>query len=83
MKLIIVTPTEKFFEGEVIAVNAPGDDGHFGVLENHAPFLTTLKNGEVKAIISDKEEKIFKITGGLADINNNIVKILAEAVEVQ
>ena len=82
MKLIIVTPTEKFFEGEVKAVYAPGDDGCFGILENHAPFLTTFKNGEVKAEISEKETKIFKITGGLADINNNIVKILAEAVEV-
>lgn len=82
MKLIIVTPTEKFFEGEVSAVYAPGDEGYFGVLDSHAPFLTTLKNGEVKAVISDKEEKIFKISGGLADINNNVVKILAEAVEV-
>lgn len=81
MKLIIVTPTKKFFEGEVTAVYAPGDDGHFGILEGHAPFLTTLKNGAVKAVISSKEEKTFNITGGLADINNNIVKILAEDVQ--
>ena len=81
MKLIIVTPTEKFFEGEVKAVYAPGDDGCFGILEGHAPFLSTLKNGDVKINITDKEEKIFKISGGLADINNDIVKILAESVE--
>tara|TARA_Y100001960_G_scaffold84210_1_gene89983 strand:+ start:646 stop:912 length:267 start_codon:yes stop_codon:yes gene_type:complete len=81
MKLTIVTPTEKFFEADVVSVVAPGDEGYFGVLENHSPFLSTLKDGEVKVKLTDKEEKTFAITGGMADINNNTVKILAEAVE--
>jgi F-type H+-transporting ATPase subunit epsilon len=82
MKLIIVTPTQKFFEGEANEVYAPGVDGDFGVLNGHAPFLTTLRNGDIRVVLADNSKKTFKITGGLADISNNEVKILAEAVEV-
>jgi len=83
MKLTIVTPTEKFFDAEVVSIVAPGDNGYFGVLENHAAFLSTLKDGEIKVKLTDKSEKTFHITGGMADINNNTVKILAEAVEAK
>lgn len=83
MKLQIVTPTEKFFDDEAVSVLAPGSEGYFGVLDNHAPFLTTLKDGDVKVKLADKTEKTFTISGGMADVNNNTVRILAESVEVK
>jgi F-type H+-transporting ATPase subunit epsilon len=83
MRVQIVTPTEKFFDEEAISVQAPGSEGYFGVLANHAPFLTTLKDGDVTIKLADKSEKIFKVSGGMADVNNNIVRILAESVEAK
>lgn len=83
MKLQIVTPTEKFFDDEAVSVQAPGSEGYFGVLDNHAPFLTTLKDGDVKVKLADKTEKTFTISGVMADVNNNTVRILAESVEVK
>ena len=81
MKISIVTPTEKSFEGEATSVVAPGVEGQFGILENHTPFLSTLKDGNVKVKLADNTEKTFHITGGLADVNKNTVRILAESVE--
>lgn len=80
MKLLIITPTEKFLDCEVSHVKAPGTEGYFGVLENHTPFLTTLKDGDVTATLHNNKEETFHITGGLADIKDNTVKILAESV---
>lgn len=81
MKFEIITPAGKFFEGEVNHVKAPGTEGYFGILEGHVPFLTTLKDGKVTATLSNGKEQEFHISGGLADINNNVVKILAESAE--
>lgn len=48
MKLEILTPEAKVFYGEAISVICPGIDGYFGVLNNHAPLIAALKQGEVK-----------------------------------
>ena len=38
----LVSPARELFSGEVDHVVAPGSDGEFGVLANHAPFMSTL-----------------------------------------
>ena len=47
MLLDIITPDSKLFSGEVTSVTLPGIDGDLGVLNNHAPLITTLKVGEI------------------------------------
>lgn len=81
MKLEIITPNAKIFEGDISYLNAPGEEGCFGVLENHCPFLTTLKNGTVQATLADGSDKQFLISGGMADIADNQIKIFAESVK--
>ncbi|MBX9853486.1 MAG: ATP synthase F1 subunit epsilon [Cytophagaceae bacterium] len=79
MHLEIITPDEKVFSGEVTAVNVPGADGAFEVLNNHAPIISTLAKGNVK-VKSAGTEKNIMIDGGLVEVLNNKIIVLAEAV---
>ena len=78
MHLDIITPEKNVYSGEVEMVNLPGSDGSFGILNDHAPVVSTLKAGEVKVIEASKEEKLFEIKGGVVEVNNNKIIVLAE-----
>ncbi|MFA5574991.1 MAG: hypothetical protein WC994_08050 [Brumimicrobium sp.] len=54
MKLEIITPEKKMFEGEVEAVRFPGVNGSFQVLKGHAPIVSALKEGKIKVNLSDE-----------------------------
>ena len=78
MFLEIITPDKKVYSGEVTSVSVPGSSGRFQMLENHAPIISTLKNGIVK--IKDKEGvKEFDVKGGVVENLKNKVVILAES----
>ena len=47
MQLEIVSPEKTIFSGEAKSVHLPGSEGHFQVLNNHAPIVSTLKKGEI------------------------------------
>ncbi|MBL7884493.1 MAG: F0F1 ATP synthase subunit epsilon, partial [Bacteroidia bacterium] len=48
MKLEIITPDKKVYSGDVTSVKLPGAEGSFGIMNNHAPIIATLKKGTVK-----------------------------------
>ena len=79
MFLEIITPGQKVYSGDVESVKLPGADGSFGILNNHAPLIATLKKGTVK--ITDKAHKVenFEINGGVVEVLNNKITVLAEA----
>lgn len=74
----LVSPARELFAGEVDHVIAPGTEGEFGVLVNHAPFMTTLKNGVVRVLDGDSVKKRFYVRGGFADVTAAGLTILAE-----
>jgi len=74
----LVSPAKELFSGEVDHVIAPGTDGEFGVLVNHAPFMTTLKNGVVRVLEGDAVKMRIFVRGGFADITSAGLTILAE-----
>ena len=76
----IVSQDRLVYEGDVDMVMIPGQDGEMGVLPSHAPLLTTLQLGVVRVRIGGEEE-IFTVTGGLAEIQPEIVTVLADAAE--
>ncbi len=80
MKVEIVTPDSVIFTGEnVELVQLPGIDGSFEVLNNHAPLISVLRKGSVKIINKgEKNENFFEIKGGVIEVLNNKVLILAE-----
>lgn len=74
----LVSPARELFSGDVDHVIAPGTEGEFGVLVNHAPFMTTLKNGVVRVLQGDTVAKRFYVRGGFADVTPAGLTILAE-----
>ena len=77
MTLEIITPEKKLFNGEVISVKLPGSTGEFEVLNNHAPIISTLNKGEIRIINSQKEIKKIPINGGVIELQNNKIIVLA------
>ncbi len=80
LQLEIVTPENQVVNESVDYVSCPGIDGEFGVLTNHASLLSALKVGVLRYDQGGKQEFVF-ISGGFADVNSNVVTILAEAAE--
>ena len=74
----LVSPAKELFSGEVDHVIAPGTEGEFGVLVNHAPFMTTLKNGVVRVLDGDTTKMRLFVRGGFADVTPAGLTILAD-----
>lgn len=81
MYLEIITPDKKVYSGKVASVQVPGSKGSFAVLEYHAPIISTLEKGKVK-IVERGTESFFEISGGIIEVKDNIIIILAESVKM-
>ena len=79
----LVAPEREVFHGLVDQVDAPGVEGDFGVLPQHAPFMTALREGVI-TVIDGSTRRRFEVHGGFADVNGEGLTILAEqAAEVR
>jgi F-type H+-transporting ATPase subunit epsilon len=76
----IVSQDRMVYQGEVDIVVLPGAAGEMGILPHHAPLLTTLKYGFVR-VRRDGQEEVFTVAGGVAEVQPDIVTILADAAE--
>jgi F-type H+-transporting ATPase subunit epsilon len=76
----IVSQDRMVFEGDADIVVLPGSDGEMGILPHHAPLLTTLKMGIIKVRRGGNEE-IFTVAGGIAEVQPDLVTVLADAAE--
>lgn len=77
MFLEIVTPTKTIFEGEVNIITLPGVDGSFQIMNDHAPLVSTLKDGKVVYKNKDGSHTI-GITGGVVEVLKNKTVLLAD-----
>ncbi|HFB61762.1 MAG TPA: ATP synthase F1 subunit epsilon [Bacteroidetes bacterium] len=77
MNLEIITPDKTIFKGEADLVQLPGIDGSFEILNNHAPLISALAKGKVK-VGRGKSEDFYDINGGVIEVLDNKVLILAE-----
>jgi F-type H+-transporting ATPase subunit epsilon len=78
--LEIVTPDRVVVSEEVDVVTAPGIEGEFGVLANHAPMIAAVKIGPLRYRVGDKEEWV-AISGGFCEVSKNKIAFLVEAAE--
>ena len=78
MLLEIITPEKKVFQGEVNSVQFNCTNGKFEVLNNHAPIISTLTKGDVRVIDSNNKTELFEINGGVIEMQNNKIIVLAE-----
>ena len=80
----LVTPERLVRSEDVHMVVVPGSEGDFGVLEGHAPFMSTVRNGELAIYrngMSGEPERI-AIEGGFAEVNDRGLTVLAESANV-
>ena len=80
MHLEILTPEKKIFEGDVTIATFPGADGSFQVMEHHAPLISLLKEGVVVYKSKEASQNV-TITGGVVEVVNNKIILLADGVK--
>jgi F-type H+-transporting ATPase subunit epsilon len=80
MKIEIITPDRKIFEGDIKSVRVPGKKGSFQVLKDHAPIVSTLEKGLVIMVDQAGIETRYEINGGVIEVKMNKIILLAEAV---
>lgn len=76
MKLEIITPDSIIFEGEVVSVQLPGTSGYFEVLNDHAPIVSSLKEGKIRIILPNGDKQVFKSSKGFVEVINNKITVL-------
>ena len=84
LRFELVTPERLVRSEDVHMVVVPGSEGDFGVLEGHAPFMSTIRNGELAIYrngMSGEPERI-AIEGGFAEVNDRGLTVLAEKADV-
>ena len=78
----ILMPDRKVFEGRLSSLIAPGELGYFGILANHAPFITTLRPGKI--MMRDeagKAQYLYSSGNGYLKVSGNEVTILLDSLE--
>jgi F-type H+-transporting ATPase subunit epsilon len=75
----LVTPEKLFRSEDVYQVVVPGTDGDFGVLEGHAPFMSTVRDGNIQVYTAaGSVPEIIPVEGGFAEVNEKGLTVLAE-----
>ena len=76
MEVQIITPDKTIFSGSADLVVVPGSDGQIGILDNHAPLVSSMQKGQVK-IRKGRDDQFFDIEGGVVEVLKNQVIVLA------
>jgi F-type H+-transporting ATPase subunit epsilon len=84
MKVDIVTPLGRIFQGEINEATFPGIEGEFGVLDGHAPLVTTLNPGLITIKKKDGKEEVIAVNWGYVEVTPDHVNVLVDgAVPVE
>lgn len=81
MKIQVLTPTGKVFEGDCSSVKVPGTGGQFQILQNHAALLSSLEPGNIEIRLQDGSNKTFTIQSGFVEVLKNDIALLVNMAE--
>lgn len=79
-QLSILTPEKSVYEGTVEYVEAPGSEGYFGVLANHAAMVSGLGEGALKVRDADGQKLSWQVSGGFFEVSHNKATVLADSI---
>lgn len=78
----LVTPAKLVRSEDVYMVVVPGTEGDFGVLEGHAPFMSTVRDGAIQIFRTEgAAPENIEVRGGFAEVSEAGLTVLAERVE--
>ena len=76
----LVTPDRMVTSGGVYMVVVPGVEGEAGIMAGHAPYMTTLRNGDIAVYrTSGTQPERIPVTGGFAEVSERGLTVLAES----
>ena len=82
MLVDIVSPSGRIFSGEATRFKAPGVEGSFEVLKNHAPMIAAIEIGTIQVTGQDGQPITIATSGGFVEVQNNTVSVVAETAEL-
>jgi F-type H+-transporting ATPase subunit epsilon len=78
----LVTPEKLVLSEDVYMVVVPGAEGESGIMAGHAPYMTTLRDGDVAIYRSaNGQPETVRVTGGFAEVSEKGLTVLAESAE--
>jgi F-type H+-transporting ATPase subunit epsilon len=78
----LVTPEKLLRSEDVHMVVVPGTEGDFGVMAGHAPYMATMRDGELAVYrAAGGEPERIAVQGGFAEVNEQGLTVLAETAE--
>ena len=83
LTLDIVSAEQTVFSGEAAMVVVTGVLGELGIMPGHSPLLTSVKPGQIRIVKSKseaQEEELFYISGGMLEVQPDVVTIMADTV---
>ena len=82
LKFELVTPDRLVMSDSVYMVVIPGTEGQSGIMAGHAPYMTTLKNGEIAVYRTQgSQAERINVTGGFAEVSEKGLTVLAESAD--
>ena len=76
----LVTPDKLIVSEDVHMVVVPGTEGESGIMAGHAPYMTTLRNGEIAVYRSaGAQPERISVAGGFAEVSDKGLTVLAES----
>jgi len=76
----LVSPDRQVMSEDVYMVVVPGTEGESGIMAGHAPYMTTLRNGEIAVYrAAGAQPERIAVTGGFADVSERGLTVLAES----
>lgn len=78
-RLQVFTQEKKVVDELITSLQAPGADGYFGVLADHAPLISALGSGNL-TITGNDGTRVMKLTGGFLEVVNNTATLLADSL---
>ena len=82
LKLEIITPAAKIFEGDVDSVLLPAVEGEMGILPRHEALVTELQAGELQ-LVQKGQTQVFAIGEGFAEITGDSVGVLTDGAVIE
>ncbi len=75
----VVSAEQSIFSGQAEFLAAPAAGGEVGIHPRHAPLISRMKPGTVRVKIPDQaEEELFFVSGGILEVQPQVVTILAD-----
>ena len=79
MNISVLSPEKEIFSGKIKSVRVPGIGGQFEILDNHAPLVAALGEGDVRMILENGKKEMYKIDSGFIEVLRNEVSLLVRA----